>query len=31
LRVAVNCQSTTTTHCHPSILFTGRFVTKPTA
>jgi hypothetical protein len=31
LRVAVNCQSTTTTHCHPSILFTGRFVTKPAA
>jgi hypothetical protein len=27
LRVAVNCQTTTTTHCHPSILFTGRVVT----
>lgn len=27
LRVAVNCQTTTMTHCHPSVLFTGRFVT----
>jgi hypothetical protein len=28
LEVAVNCAETTTTHCHPSILFTGRIVTK---
>ena len=26
LRVAVNCQTTTTTHCHPSVLITGRYV-----
>jgi hypothetical protein len=31
LLVAVNCQETTTTNCHPSILFTGRIVTKKAA
>ncbi len=30
LRVAVNCQVTTTTNCHPSVLFTGRIVAKAT-
>jgi hypothetical protein len=31
LRIAVNCQaaSAVSTHCHPSILFTGRVATKP--
>jgi hypothetical protein len=29
LQVAVNCAKTQTTHCHPSILFTGRLVNKP--